>query len=60
MNFKPYNKTTDKRMFRLISDLSDHEVCELTEDFAIETEGYYALIPITKSEYKQIIRNKRI
>lgn len=60
MNFKPHSDTIDKRTFRLISDLSDHEVCELAEDFAIETERYYALIPVTKTECKQIIQNKRI
>ena len=56
MNFKLPNNVKGKRTFRLISNLSNHEVCELAEDYAIETEEYYALIPVTKTEYKQIMQ----
>jgi len=56
MKFKSCDNTIDKRTFRLISDLSNHEVCELAEDFAIETGEHYALIPVTKTEYKQIMQ----
>ena len=34
--------------------LSEHERRELEIDFDIELDGYYALVPITKSEFEQI------
>lgn len=40
-----------------IGSLTDHEVCKLCDDFDIEANGFYALIPVTEDEFNMIKLN---
>lgn len=53
------DKELKNRKFRYIDRrrkgcLSDHERDELAEDFDIDIDGFYVLVPLTKAEWSRL------